>query len=53
MHFLNLGEAAPLNTARHGRKSFSILESTATSIACTIGTAVHTHSGMIQQSGRT
>jgi len=37
---LNLGEAAPLNTARHGRKSFSILENTATSIACKLWGAV-------------
>ncbi|HAO78193.1 MAG TPA: hypothetical protein DCQ92_04290 [Verrucomicrobia subdivision 3 bacterium] len=33
MKFLNLGEAAPLNTARDGRKSFSLVESTETYIA--------------------
>lgn len=40
MAALNLGEAAPLNTARHGRKSFSILENTATGIACKLWGAV-------------
>jgi hypothetical protein len=40
MAALNLGESAPLNTARHGRKSFSILENTATSIACKLWGAV-------------
>ena len=40
MKSLNLGETAPLNTARHGRKSFSILENTATGIACKLWGAV-------------
>ena len=40
MAALNLGEAAPLNTARHGRKSFSFFENTATSIACKLWGAV-------------
>ncbi len=40
---LNLGDAAPLNTARHGRKSFSTLENTATSIACKLWGAVEFH----------
>jgi len=40
MDSLNLGETAPLNTARHGRKSFSILENTATGIACKLWGAV-------------
>jgi hypothetical protein len=33
MEYLNLGEMAPLNTARNGRKSFSIIENTETQIA--------------------
>jgi len=33
MKFLNLGEASPLNSARDGRKSFSLLEGTGTYIA--------------------
>jgi len=40
MEILNLGEAAPLNTARNGRKSFSILESPETRIACSLWGAV-------------
>ena len=40
MAALNLGESAPLNTARHGRKSFSILENTTTGIACKLWGAV-------------
>ena len=40
MEHLKLGETAPLNTARHGRKSFSIRENTATSIACKLWGAV-------------
>src|ERR1035437_6239940 len=40
MDTLNLGEAAPLNTARHGRKSFSILENSAAGIACKLWGAV-------------
>ena len=40
METLNLGETAPLNTARNGRKSFSILESPETRIACSLWGAV-------------
>jgi hypothetical protein len=40
MESLKLGETAPLNTARHGRKSFSILDNTATGIACKLWGAV-------------
>ena len=40
METLNLGEAAPLNTARDGRKSFSILGSAETRIACSLWGAV-------------
>ena len=40
MKMLNLSESAPLNTARDGRKSFSILESPETRIACSLWGAV-------------
>ncbi len=40
MELLNMGEAAPLNTARNGRKSFSILEGGATRIACSLWCAI-------------
>ena len=40
MKMLNLSDAAPLNTARDGRKSFSILESPETRIACNLWGAV-------------
>lgn len=40
MKALNLSEAAPLNTARNGRKSFSILGNTETAIACKLWGAV-------------
>jgi hypothetical protein len=36
MKTLNLSEAAPLNTARNGRKAFSILGSPETQIACSL-----------------
>jgi hypothetical protein len=40
MESLNLGKTAPLNTARKGRKSFSVLESPETRIACSLWGAV-------------
>jgi hypothetical protein len=40
METLNLGETAPLNTARNGRKSFSLLESAETQIACSLWGAI-------------
>lgn len=40
METLNLGESAPLNTARNGRKSFSLLESAETQIACSLWGAI-------------
>jgi hypothetical protein len=40
MEYLNLGEMAPLNTARNGRKSFSIIENTETEIAFNLWAAL-------------